>query len=315
MQTWVAEHMRVAVKVEPSVSKEGAGVEDKNFTLTPQIHVVAPEIWWQDSTAKYGQELDGTYYEQNNLVPNKLTWTKHVNDNAADCSGAPTVSGDKPILIYQYTATGKDGTTTLESLTEEANVKVRVFVGAVEGGKDITSKVEFKWEKNCTVAGCDKDPNPAFQFRVHLDSGKLTITKTVTDWNNAKGDQATFFFEITDVNGKIYEQALTVSKTNKTATATMTLPAGTYTVEELNGTSGYQFSGSTLVYAGGTAGEVGGQSVSGVQVGGAVPTVTFTNTTNGDNNPGDNGALNNWFKHEEGGWIWKLGSWNENVAG
>ncbi|WP_337576195.1 VWA domain-containing protein [Fournierella sp.] len=306
----------VAVKVEPSVSKEGAGVEDKNFTLTPQIHVVAPEIWWQDSTAKYGQELDGTYYEQNNLVPNKITWTKHVNDNAADCSGAPTVSGDEPTLIYQYTATGKDGTTTLESLTEEANVKVRVFVGAVADGNNITSKVKFKWE-DCAVAGCDTDPNPAFQFRVHLDSGKLTITKTVTDWNNAKGDQATFFFEITDVNGKIYEQALTVSKTNKTATATMTLPAGTYTVEELNGTSGYQFSGSTLVYAGGTAGEVGGQTVSNVKVGGAVPTVTFTNTTNGDNKPGDNGALNNWFKYDktQNQWIWKLNGWQPNVAG
>ena len=303
----------VAVKVEPSVSKEG-GVDNEKINLKPQIHVVAPEIWWQDSTAKYGQKLDGTYYEQNNLVPNKLTWTKHVNDNAADCSGTPTVSGNEPTLIYQYTATGKDGTTTLKSLTEEANVKVSVFVGAVADENNITSKVKFKWE-DCAVAGCDTDPNPAFQFRVHLDSGKLTITKTVTDWNNAKGDQATFFFEITDVNGKIYEQALTVSKTNKTATATMTLPAGTYTVEELNGTSGYQFSGSTLVYAGGTAGEAGEQSVSGVQVGGAVPTVTFTNTTNGDNNPGDNGALNNWFKHDGNSWIWKLGGWNENVAG
>ena len=275
----------VAVKVEPSVSKEGAGVEDKNFTLTPQIHVVAPEIWWQDSTAKYGQELDGTYYEQNNLVPNKITWTKHVNDNAADCSGAPTVSGDEPTLIYQYTAKGKDGTTTLESLTEEANVKVSVFVGAVEGGKDITSKVEFKWEKNCTVAGCDKDPNPAFQFRVHLDSGKLTITKNVTNWNDAKGEGAAFVFKI-EGGGKTYYCTIDLSATNPSGSEIITLPAGTYTVTELP-TAGYKL--DEAVPENGEEREV-------VVSGSSSKPVEFTNTSDGKKTPGDNSSvLNKWI--------------------
>lgn len=278
----------VAVKVEPSVSKEGAGVEDKNFRLTPQIHVVAPEIWWQDSTAKYGTKLESAYYQAYNLVPDKLTWTEHLNDNAIDCTNPPTVSGNKPTLTYQYTATDKNGT-SLTSLTEEANVKVSVFVGAVEEGNEITSKVKFKWEQNCTVAGCDKDPNnetPAFQFRIHLDNGELTIEKTVNKWNYAKGEGAAFVFKIESDDGKTYYCTIDLSATNPSGSETITLPAGTYTVTELP-TAGYKLDEAV---------PENGEERKVVVSGSSSKPVEFTNTSDGKKTPGDNSSvLNKWI--------------------
>ena len=328
---WTTDYVNRTIEyelvAEGTVSNETDGEYEVKATLKPlydgtegptyasatgSVKVYKPELTWKDTTMSSGTVLtDDTL--KNQLV-NK-TW-KHENEEYTPTS----MFGTEPTLNYVFHANDADGRELDQTqLTDETNV----YVAVTSDGKNlngVTTFIRMRGEQcpgDCTATAGGNVVGNTTHFCIHLDNGELTITKTVTNWNNAKGDQATFFFEIKDGNGKTYEQALTVTKESPTATATMTLPAGTYTVEELNGTSGYQFRGSTLVYAGGTTGKAGGQSVSGVQVGGAVPTVTFTNTTNGDNNPGDNGALNNWFKYDktQNQWIWKLNGWQPNAAG
>lgn len=279
----------VSVKATPSIPVGTGSAKEDQTELSPEVHVVVPTVTWKDSTAQYGVALNDELFEDNFM---NVQWISHQGTGDS-CGLAPDVEGNAPELIYSYAA--KDATdNTLATLTKEAQVKVSVKIGA----RDVTDAVKFGWEKDSKCTTCD-DPNPGFQFRIHLGTGTLKITKTVSNWNDAKGDEATFLFRISG-EGKTYYQAITVSKDTPTGDATFTLPAGTYTVTE-EATAGYTCTSSS--------------TVENVQVGGETKEVPFTNSTNGDNNPGDNGALNNWFKHEEGGWIWKLGGWNENVAG
>ena len=279
----------VSVKATPSIPVGTGSAKEDKTELSPEVHVVVPTVTWKDSTAQYGVALNDELFEDNFM---NVQWISHQGTGDS-CGLAPDVEGDAPELIYSYAA--KDATgNALATLTKEAQVKVSVKIGA----RDVTDAVKFGWEKDSKCTTCD-DPNPEFQFRIHLGTGTLKITKTVRNWNDTKGDEATFLFKVVG-EGKTYYQAITVSKDTPTGDATFTLPAGTYTVTE-EATAGYTCTS--------------GSTVENVQVGGETKEVPFINTTNGDNNPGDNGALNNWFKHEEGGWIWKLGGWNENVAG
>ena len=281
----------VSVKATPSIPVGTGSAEEAETKLSPEVHVVVPTVTWKDSTAQYGITLDGELFKDNFV---DVQWISHQGTGDS-CGLAPDVEGNAPELIYSYAA--KDATgNALATLTKEAQVKVTVKIGA----RDVTDAVKFGWEKDSKCTTC-VDPNPEFQFRIHLGTGTLKITKTVSNWNDAKGDEATFLFKIVG-EGKTYYQAITVSKNTPTGDATFTLPAGTYTVTE-EATAGYTCTSSS--------------TVENVQVGGETKEVPFTNNTDGTKNPGDNGALNNWFKYDKtkNQWIWKLNGWQPNAAG
>ena len=192
--------------------------------------------------------------------------------------------GKEPSLTYTFkTSVGGDIPTTL---TQELHVKVD---SVMNGSVLIPSeKVKFEWTP-CSVAGCTTDPNtenPAFQFRIHLDNGELTIEKTVTKWNYAKGEGAAFVFKIESDDGKTYYCTIDLSTKKMNDSETITLPAGTYTVTELP-TAGYKLDEAVpgndearKVVVSGSSGEP----------------VEFTNTSNGDKIPGDNSSvLNKWI--------------------
>lgn len=124
--------------------------------------------------------------------------------------------------------------------------------------------------------------------------GKLTVSKTLNNFNSTMGKDAIFQFEVTAIDGAYQGRVWYVNLTfesAKTLTADLTgLPVGTYQVTELD-SAGYKLS-------------EGVEQIQTDTITANEQTVTmyYTNESTGDNTPGDQDIVRNNFVCENGQW-------------
>ena len=143
-------------------------------------------------------------------------------------------------------------------------------------------------------------------------AGNLKIIKNLDKLNPLKGETASFVFQVTNTTtNETYHCVLTFTAEDKQKNFTFRdLPAGTYTVKELNA-SGYTVKCDSAFNADGTDNDTISNNVATVNVSGiGTATVTFNNNSSG-NKPGDNDYAYNQFTYEGGNWVWNR---NDDVA-
>lgn len=193
---------------------------------TANVYVYKPVVTWTDSTQAYKTPLNDTLLNSHHV---STTWERggKTSDN---------MYGEAPTLTYTFT--GESGALPQE-LTDEVHVKV----SAVKiGDLDATQATFFEWQKDDSCSDTCVDPNTAYQFRIHMQKGGLTINKTVVglDENGLNGLKGKLTFEVKGDNG--YEQTVLFNAPgwmytpNQDGTYTCTykldVPTGTYTVSE-----------------------------------------------------------------------------------
>lgn len=221
-----------AYTVTATLSPTYTGKYDSNTaTANANVDVFKPVVTWTDSTQAYKTPLNGTLLNSHHV---STTWEREgkTSDN---------MYGEAPTLTYTFT--DKTGSALSETLTQETHVKV----SAVKiGENDITGATSFEWQKDGSCPETCDNPNNAYQFRIHVQKGGLTITKTVEglDENGLNELKDKLTFDVTGNNG--YEQTVLFNATGwtytpnqdgtYTCTYTLDVPTGTYTVTE----SGYE---------------------------------------------------------------------------
>ena len=178
------------------------------------VHVFKPSITWKDSKKDFGYQLTSEHLTADNKVGDVI-WS-HANTNVAQ----PTVQA--PTLTYTFT--DPDGNSLPGTLAAETNVKVTVKVGEA----DITDETTFSWRKGEGCPNTCTDPNPNYQFRIHLNNFDLTVTKHVTDNKTYDADD-TFRFTLTK-DGAVYTTF--TLKAGESATFKNLQAGPTYTVVE-----------------------------------------------------------------------------------
>ena len=237
------------------------------------VHVLKPTITWKDSTQNSGTQITDELLKSHQV--GTVTWGDENND------GAGTPVTQEPTLTYEFsTATGGQISGPINA---ELHVKVDVKVGETP----ITDETTFNWEKDAKCPDPCNNPNPEYQFRIHVGNGDLTIIKQISGGAGSY-DNAIFDFKIEAENGMVYYIHLDASSGE--AQDTINLPSGTYTVTELDNLN------YTPV----------GEKVKKVTVGGEDATVTFTNNSTPTKIPSDSGATqNNPDWQDDGDLVWK----------
>ncbi|OUP25177.1 VWA domain-containing protein [Gemmiger sp. An194] len=266
--------------------KDLGTVESWNQEKGSKVHVFVPTITWKDGTIGYNDTLSEKFLKSRAVT---VQW----NDASADAGEKP--SGFEPIL--EYTFNDKSGNPLVNTnITSDVDVCVKV---SYESGLDITEYTSFGWQKDNdegNVCGDSCTKPDGFQFRIHVGTGDLTISKILTSFNASKGEKVTFLFEVkNEATGKVYYQSISFDSTELNVEKSKTikgLPAGKYVVTELV-TNGYEATG-------------GKTSVSNLEVGrGKDAKAIFENYSNGDKVPGDNEYVNNQFTYtKDTGWTW-----------
>ena len=266
--------------------KDLGTVENWNQEKGSKVHVFVPTITWKDGTIGYNDTLSEKFLKSRAVT---VQW----NDASADAGEKP--SGFEPIL--EYTFNDKSGNPLVNTnITSDVDVCVKV---SYESGLDITEYTSFGWQKDNdegNVCGDSCTKPDGFQFRIHVGTGDLIISKILTSFNASKGEKVTFLFEVkNEATGKVYYQSISFDSTELNVEKSKTikgLPAGKYVVTELV-TNGYEATG-------------GKTSVSNLEVGrGKDAKAIFENYSNGDKVPGDNEYVNNQFTYtKDTGWTW-----------
>lgn len=284
----------ISCTVSPSETvKDGsigtpAQTPEPPYQAESTVHVLKPVVTWQDTTKQYQAVVTPS---TENYV--KVDW-KDSTPESVQGTVANVASGvQDPELSYVFSLADGDGKEWPQEnkITEEMHVKVTVKIGT----RDVTQYTKFGWNKvqecpeSCTDPNLEETP---FQFRIHLGSGKLIITKTLTKLAN--NGSPVFDFKVTAKDGTVYYYH--VDMTDKTLgeakqVAEVTLPAGDYTVEELSNQN-YDLTDVT-----GAISHNNGQ----VTIGGEPKTVTFTNAGKDTNIPTDgSGIVNELVKDKDG---------------
>ena len=257
------------------------GTEGPTYaSATGSVKVYKPELTWKDTTMNSGTVL--TDVALANQLVNK-TWKYGEKEHTQ-----VSMFGREPALDYVFHANNADGIVLDQTqLTDETNVYVAVTSNR-KNLNGVTTFIRMRGEQcpgDCTATAGGNVVENTTHFCIHLDNGELTIEKTVTKWNNAKGNDAAFVFKI-EGGGNTYYCTIDLSTNKTNDSETITLPAGTYTVTELP-TSGYKLDNTV---------EGNDQERSVVVSGNAGEPVVFTNTSDGDKIPGDNSSvLNKWI--------------------
>ena len=275
---------QISCSVQPIYTGD---VKDKELPAqTATVHVLKPVITWQDTTKDYNAVISASNLEDENFV--KVEWKDYDIGHSAS-----TALGPVPALTYTFTL--ENGNPLPATITEELHVKVAVTANTMPLTGD---NVKFEWQANnaastgCTDS-CD-DPNPGYQFRIHLGTGTLIINKVVSEFaNNGK---PVFDFKVTSqgADGTVYYFHIDMTgKNGQEKVAEITLPAGQYKVEELNNLN------YPLQNVDGDISKNGGT----VSVGGNPQEVTFTNKGKNTNIPTDGSAAVNTLNKVDGEYI------------
>lgn len=264
---------------------EGA-CKAKTATGKADVYVYEPVITWQDTTQQAGTPVDSQF------AANKAGDVIWKHDDTISTQVA--MEGKAPTLTYTF-APAEDGSVP-ENLTQELNIRV-IAVTTGNGTSIPRDRVTFQWKKNGTSDGCTVscvDPNPGYQFRIHLGTGTLIIYKKVSEFaNNGK---PVFDFKVTSqgADGTVYYFHIDMTGANANASKEVVeieLPAGQYKVEELNNLNYPLQSVDGAIHNNGDT----------VSVGGVPQEVTFTNKGKNTNIPTDGSAAVNTFQTDGNG--------------
>ena len=265
-----------------------ARTPENPYQAESTVHVLKPVVTWQDTTKQYQAVVTPS---TENYV--KVEW-KDSTAESVQGTVANVASGvQDPELSYVFSLADGDGKEWPQEnkITEEMHVKVTVKID----NRDVTQYTTFKWQKDAKCPKSCTDPNlegTPFQFRIHLGSGKLIITKTLTKLAN--NGSPVFDFKVTAKDGTAYYYHVDMTGKDlneEQQVAEVTLPAGEYTVEELDNQN------YDLVSVTGAIHQNNGQ----VNIGGEPKTVTFTNAGKDTNIPTDgSGIVNELVKDKDG---------------
>ena len=155
-----------------SSKEEGKYGPDMAEPVTANVYVYAPIITWKDTTQQAGTDVD-LQFDANKA--GDVIW-KH----GETLSTAVPMQGTEPTLTYTFATA--EGEVTPETFTEELHIEVTAVRN--EEVEIPLNEVEFEWELNADSVGCltpCEDPNPEFQFRIHIPTTTLTLTKEFVD--------------------------------------------------------------------------------------------------------------------------------------
>ena len=270
----------------PAEGEDGATpYSDDKFAW---VHVVKPTIKWQDSTEDYKTPLTDDFLKGHNV--GEIVWADTNSDHSKIPDPTP-VNGGRPALAFDYTltpaATEHQDDTPL--LTAETVVSVAV---KLSDNTDITKYTTFEWQKandDTCPDTCTAAPDGG-QFRIHLGSGDITISKKVSGniSNNLKN--TVFRFQVVGEKGFSTTVAIKCPSASQTASVTLkNLPADTYTITELP-SPGFTLTTQNNVKV----------SVN--------ENVSFTNTCDGDDWHGDSSSVPNTFTYENNAWQYVQGN-------
>ena len=155
-----------------SSKEEGKYGPDIADPVTANVYVYTPVITWQDTTQQAGTSVDSQF------AANKagdVIW-KHGDTLSTEV----VMEGTAPTLTYTFAPA--EGEEIPKTFTEELHIKVTAVRN--EEVEIPLTKVQFDWAENEDSVGCltsCEDPNPAFQFRIHIPTTTLTLTKEFVD--------------------------------------------------------------------------------------------------------------------------------------
>ena len=196
---------------------------NKQKSVEAEVKVYKPIITFKDSAINLGETPD---YATQNLV--SMAWMHGETEANAE------VMGVAPALEYTYDPAAAE-------FTEKTNVKVTVTAKSngtnVPLDQDITQYVNFYRNKCEAENGCDfaggevtaTDPN-RINFVVHIKTFDLTIIKAGV--NTTLDGNAPFVFQVKSEETGVDMQVVIYGNDSVTIKG---LPAGTYTVTEVNG--------------------------------------------------------------------------------
>lgn len=256
-----------------SCTVENTSIPSMDKNEKAWVHVFTPTVTWKDSSQDYNTVLSGELLKGHAV---KTEWNDKHNAE---------ISGTAPDISFEFADNIVD-----QPIQQNLDVKVSKVLIA---GQDKTERVSFAWEKGADCPGeCTAAPENA-QFRIHLKTGNLTITKTVSEWNEESGNNATFLFEVkkTGAPEQVYYMSVTVDKETSSGYSTLNgLPAGEYTIQEIP-TYGYKVDGT--------------DSYKKTIGGGTTVEVSFTNTASPEDYTKDGSmAINRFNKDDKGNWTW-----------
>lgn len=237
--------------IEESISNTADGTYHVTATLSPKydgtvgaetakpvtakVNVFKPTVTWKDTTLEANAAVNDTFPD--NKV--SVVW-KH------DGTAADNMVGAEPTLTFAFEL--NDGSEIPTNITTELLVKVKNVTSS--NGADLNvdpAVISYEWVKNDSSDGCTddcNDPNSeGYQFRVHVGSCELVITKTISGLEDLSSEE-----------WAAYASALTFTYTNtedSTDTGSITLKdmelddetgAYTYTFEGLKVGAIYQVS-------------------------------------------------------------------------
>ena len=281
--------------VERGVAQYGNTAVETPYGANSTVHVLYPTVQAKDKYIALGESTDFDKcwaVETNGWYDADETHTNRPDPTTA----APTVTDVKVQEVGEDKAVLSSDSTVFPKQDTDYNI-VEVKLGNDDSGW-ITDPNKFKVNPdresvhNTNGHDCIKPTTDSkdhdFTIHVYSVNGDLIITKSVKNWNSAKGNDAAFVFKI-EGGGKTYYCTINLNATNRSDSETITLPAGTYTVTELP-TAGYKLDDTV---------EGNAQERSVVVSGNADDSVKFTNTSNGNKTPGDNSSiLNKWLGNE-----------------
>lgn len=158
--------------------------KEETASDTANVYVYVPVIIWQDTTQQSGTSVDSQF------IANKagdVIW-KHgdtLSTQVDTLSTQVVMEGTAPTLTYTFAPA--EGGSIPETFTEELHIKVTAVRN--EEVEIPLTKVQFDWAENEDSVGCltsCEDPNPDFQFRIHIPTTTLTLTKEFVGLNDAE---------------------------------------------------------------------------------------------------------------------------------
>lgn len=184
--------------IEESISNTADGTYHVTATLSPKydgtvdaetatpvmakVNVFKPIVTWKDTTLEANADVDSNFTD--NMYSE--AWKHNETD-----SSTVQMEGTKPALTFAFEL--NDGNNIPTNITTELLVKVKSVTSSNEADLNVDPAViSYGWVENDSSDGCTDacvDPNPDYQFRVHVGSCELVITKTITGLDNLSSEK------------------------------------------------------------------------------------------------------------------------------
>ena len=185
---------------------------EKSKTATAKVHVLVPQVEYNDSTIYLGEKAD----YKDNIPDNNVKWVDIKGD-----TNIPDATGTAPVPSFEYSPAA-------DYFEQDTPVNATVKIG----DKDITDIVIFKNNGNTHTGDTDKK-----EFTVKVKTCELTIMKT--GCKESADEYQSFVFHVKGDTSNKYSQKvdLDVVVHGNGSVTVKNLPIGNYTVTENEGWS------------------------------------------------------------------------------